>query len=86
MVILLKGNSKEGLKRSAAETPVHFSPKGMIIRNEEAAMPIRSDYHVNRKTGKSVRRENHLKLRNQEGAQQPETETDRSSRNWIEQS
>jgi hypothetical protein len=86
MVILQKGNSKEGLKRSAAEKTVHFSPKGMIIEEEEAAMPIGQGNHVNRKTGKGVRRENQLRLRNQKGAQQPETETNRSSRNCYEQS
>jgi hypothetical protein len=31
----------------------------MITRKEEAAMPIGSGNHVNRKTGKSVRKENH---------------------------
>jgi hypothetical protein len=58
VAILIKGNSKEGLKRSAAEKPGHFSPKGMITRKEEAAMPISSGNHVVRKTRKSVRKEN----------------------------
>jgi hypothetical protein len=58
----------------------------MIFREEEAAMPIRSENHVNRKTRKRVRRENQLELRNQKGAQQPETETNRGSRAKPEQS
>lgn len=55
MEITKKGTSKEILKWSAAENTGYFSPKGMIVEKEEAAMPIRRNNHVIGKTGKSVR-------------------------------